>query len=164
MNGTFVQFQNHIPVRGRKPVGEAVKPQGKPFQNHIPARGRKQACASSNVGQSGISKPYPRKGTETLDALTGSLGLHRISKPYPRKGTETPPQALVLFLKHENFKTISPQGDGNYRVLRGTCSSCSNFKTISPQGDGNGEHPSATTSYASFQNHIPARGRKRWRV
>ena len=37
-----------------------------------------------------ISKPYPRKGTETSQRnITKNRILHNISKPYPRKGTET---------------------------------------------------------------------------
>ena len=36
-----------------------------PFQNHIPARGRKQVPDILIQCRVGISKPYPRKGTET---------------------------------------------------------------------------------------------------
>ena len=85
-----------------------------------------------------------------------------------------------------NFKTISPQGDGNCsRYNRRRCLR-RNFKTISPQGDGNSfnttlmswkfdaiskpyprkgtetsvERSAVRHSAAEFQNHIPARGRK----
>ena len=62
--------------------------------------------------------------------------LKNISKPYPRKGTET------LKLYSETVKRTS------------------NFKTISPQGDGNAQYDIHASSTGSFQNHIPARGRK----
>ena len=108
-------FQNHIPVRGRKRTcAEAkvcffhdfktISPQGDGnqganffateddtmlFQNHIPVRGRK-LC--------------PQRHT--------IIGCADISKPYPRKGTETGGRWLFgLYPSH--FKTISPQGDGN---------------------------------------------------
>ena len=38
---------------------------------------------------SNISKPYPRKGTETLINHVEHIIQLIISKPYPRKGTET---------------------------------------------------------------------------
>ena len=61
-------FQNHIPARGRKlklkPYSNCFKI--RKFQNHIPARGRKQTFVSSiKTSNSIISKPHPRKGTET---------------------------------------------------------------------------------------------------
>ena len=60
------------------------------FQNHIPARGRKHAphCRGSQ-GHYLISKPYPRKGTETFQQHALLTISKTISKPYPRKGTET---------------------------------------------------------------------------
>ena len=83
-------FQNHIPARGRKHritkvtvasrrYFKTISPQGdgnyvivcifncvlQLFQNHIPARGRKQSSASYCNSSQNISKPYPRKGTET---------------------------------------------------------------------------------------------------
>ena len=39
-----------------------------------------------------ISKPYPRKGTETHFTVP-LRHLYVISKPYPRKGTETSPDS-----------------------------------------------------------------------
>ena len=60
------------------------------FQNHIPVRGRKRDIGALYMGVIRIiSKPYPRKGTETITRrLIPTLPLP-ISKPYPRKGTET---------------------------------------------------------------------------
>ena len=64
-----------------------IQPQG--FQNHIPARGRK---------------------LHRIELIVHVIV--EISKPYPRKGTETsPPSAQRRLPPH--FKTISPQGDGN---------------------------------------------------
>ena len=79
------QFQNHIPVRGRKPENGFV----------VATRLEK------------ISKPYPRKGTETRKNNIHVIGLAYISKPYPRKGTETVLKLPFHFLIHY-FKTISP--------------------------------------------------------
>ena len=79
-----------------------------------------------------ISKPHPRKGTETrviddgIQSLTSFqnhipvrgrkrlaerdrvLDTEGISKPHPRKGTETDvvPESIVLIIL--NFKTTSP--------------------------------------------------------
>ena len=84
------------------------------FQNHIPARGRKRSCqrgerafvadfkTTSPQGDGNskyscfiglpaalISKPHPRKGTETPSQKIPYLQhLLQISKPHPRKGTE----------------------------------------------------------------------------
>ena len=83
------------------------------FQNHIPARGRKLSVKDGINNNSVISKPHPRKGTETIrqrrnqqqlcnfktTSPQGDGNLHdylskiydqTISKPHPRKGTETP--------------------------------------------------------------------------
>ena len=81
------------------------------FQNHIPARGRKPESPSLNYSAVlNISKPYPRKGTET-------------------SSRDNPPLSVSY------FKTISPQGDGNIQPPHEPCLQ-SHFKTISPQGDG----------------------------
>ena len=110
---------------------------GGSFQNHIPARGRKPAKAGSNECHSShISKPHPRKGTETYEGSyittpycsfqnhIPARGRKRvvdpdiravnvgISKPHPRKGTETNPESPPSELSNY-FKTTSPQGDGN---------------------------------------------------
>ena len=96
--------------------GPRLKSRACGFQNHIPARGRKPLREECNIlfCIANISKPYPRKGTETC-RLSGVVSA-RIWR---------------------NFKTISPQGDGNCsRYNRRRCLR-RNFKTISPQGDGN---------------------------
>jgi len=87
--------------------------------------------------------------------------LQEISKPYPRKGTET----LIISPNHKttykNFKTISPQGDGNFSLITQSKPSPLYFKTISPQGDGNKVLDIVQSCWLrKFQNHIPARGRK----
>ena len=106
-------FQNHIPARGRKllRLGRFFILLMK-FQNHIPARGRKQSIL--------------------LQTIASNL---RISKPYPRKGTETMLNSGIAYT-YPYFKTISPQGDGNETVAL-KITGLSHFKTISPQGDGN---------------------------
>ena len=51
-----------------------------------------------------ISKPHPRKGTETVQNLYINILLsHDISKPHPRKGTETCNQDV----QQEHCLTIS---------------------------------------------------------
>ena len=64
------------------------------------------------IGEDGISKPHPRKGTETDTAFMNGLTFSAISKPHPRKGTETN-TINVVFSIFIHFKTTSPQGDGN---------------------------------------------------
>ena len=104
-----------------------------------------------------ISKPHPRKGTETISDDTNFLSDQEISKPHPRKGTET---RKFFHLRNllNHFKTTSPQGDGNSDGLslvvvhyiskphprKGTETVVHHdpllfqyFKTTSPQGDGN---------------------------
>ena len=84
-------FQNHIPVRGRKPVSLRLDElPDVEFQNHIPARGRKRLRDEAEVAVEEISKPHPRKGTETTHSkLAVASTATLISKPHPRKGTET---------------------------------------------------------------------------
>ena len=60
------------------------------FQNHIPVRGRKHVV-------------------HRVESIVHVI----ISKPYPRKGTETAAQRQTLRPPCSYFKTISPQGDGN---------------------------------------------------
>ena len=64
-----------------------------------------------------ILKPHPRKGTETIRELSSSCVTKIILKPHPRKGTETRILSLVTST-YLNFKTTSPQGDGNRTSLR----------------------------------------------
>ena len=119
---------------------------------------------------------FEPRGTRLPDA--------RISKPHPRKGTETHGKFLLILRPAHHFKTTSPQGDGNHslkisyrfessnfkitspqgdgNLFAGACKPAivSNFKTTSPQGDGN-QIGTAQVGIAQigFQNHIPARGR-----
>ena len=108
------------------------------FQNHIPARGRKRSVFTFDLRTRNISKPHPRKGTETtLQVNRIQFRLSKISKPHPRKGTETRFRRIVL-APNQDFKTTSPQGDGNLLMEYIIDSSLpKDFKTISPQGDGN---------------------------
>ena len=110
----------------------------------------------------GISKPHPRKGTETARFFSEEINLIlKISKPHPRKGAETKSSVKNMEFLHSDFKTTSPQGDGNCRSTvnlfcsatiiskpdprKGTETSTLtfnvfvrvDFKTTSPQGDGN---------------------------
>ena len=132
------------------------------FQNHIPARGRKRLFAIVQKGFCLLFQNHiPVRGRK----------LHNQQRLRRSDG---------------DFKTTSPQGDGNFlkrfvprstpsfqnhipargRKLRHDVYPLSkehNFKTTSPQGDGN----SPTRSFPPltgrpFQNHIPARGRKRF--
>ena len=106
-----------------------------------------------------------------------------ISKPYPRKGTETYLLDILDF-RISDFKTISPQGDGNFaasiessekyqfqnhipargRKLTRPMNLPTYFKFISKPYPRKGTETRSATSVPlrrrSFQNHIPARGRK----
>ena len=107
------------------------------FQNHIPARGRKHHLHTAyRLWYTHISKPHPRKGTETPILRSNQHWRIAISKPHPRKGTETL-KNTPFKNKNQNFKTTSPQGDGNKLEAFLIMIFSYNFKTTSPQGDGN---------------------------
>ena len=61
--------------------------------------------------------------------------ISKISKPHPRKGTETGKGERMANLVG-NFKTTSPQGDGNLVQTAVARYVVADFKTTSPQGDG----------------------------
>ena len=133
------QFQNHIPARGRKQGDLRLDRRlaVAKFQNHIPARGRKHVALFAHpVLDDLISKPHPRKGTETCTAAALSCQSLPISKPHPRKGTETPQicartsPTLMISKPHPRKGTETTLKTTNSLLLR-------NFKTTSPQGDGN---------------------------
>ena len=84
------------------------------FQNHIPARGRKPHSRNPCKQQMLFQNHIPARG---------------------RKQSASAPNAIR---KEKNFKTTSPQGDGNFYFISSD----------------------TTTARAIFQNHIPARGRK----
>ena len=118
----FMQSAQGIPTQG--------------FQNHIPARGRKRYFLSCKNIWFDNFKTISPQGDGNNNYMRNN-SLQEISKPYPRKGTET----LIISPNHKttykNFKTISPQGDGNFSLITQSKPSPLYFKTISPQGDGN---------------------------
>ena len=144
------------------------------FQNHIPARGRKRKSSSVGVVLR-ISKPHPRKGTETTTKRQNAainlkfqnhipargrkregqktiLDRYRISKPHPRKGTETFIFTDGTRAPSRYFKTTSPQGDGNGCVIEAFHDIPPiHFKTTSPQGDGN-NHLNPLLSFPALHN------------
>ena len=83
------EFQNHIPARGRKlskcrslSADIAIR-----FQNHIPARGRKLfILLLVQTERKKISKPYPRKGTETIGLLRLDLSISLFQNHIPARG------------------------------------------------------------------------------
>ena len=109
-----VGFQNHIPARGRKP-GSAICNcrENTTFQNHIPSRGRK------------LHKPRR------------SFELFRFQNHIPARGRKLLRIRFARAFLIVNFKTTSPQGDGNSSLIL-----------------------SIISHLVIFQNHIPARGRK----
>ena len=110
-----------------------------------PRKGTETCRASASGYRACISKPYPRKGTETRIRQRANHS-DRISKSYPRKGTETSAR-YTDSMPRWYFKTISPQGDGNCDDFASHFL-MNDFKTISPQGDG-----------AYLQPPLPRRGR-----
>ena len=101
-----------------------------------PRKGTETQAANPTFTAAVISKPYPRKGTET-DARRQEHAHRRISKPYPRKGTETVSEELG---HHRAEITIS--------------------KPYPRKGTETTPWQTASSAKSSFQNHIPARGRK----
>ena len=104
-------------------------------ENPIRAAKRRFEPRGTRLPDARISKPHPRKGTETFRTALQQKRRLQISKPHPRKGTETINHVTV------SISTIY-------------------FKTTSPQGDGNQLSNIVSTNCVLFQNHIPARGRK----
>ena len=115
---------------------------------------------------------FEPRGTRLPDA--------RISKPHPRKGTETMCRPLS-HIRLINFKTTSPQGDGNATFVTLQCvvemiskpyprkgtetrypshaTPCPRyFKTTSPQGDGNNLALSPNFSEAEISKPHPRKG------
>ena len=138
------------------------------------------------IGSARISKPHPRKGTETFsDGLSLVVVHYKFQNHIPARGRKLPFDGKETTLESElfqnhipargrkpleldpcslglNFKTTSPQGDGNLSLDAPRMSKILHyFKTTSPQGDGNARMPYFSSIFALFQNHIPARGRKR---
>ena len=106
-----------------------------------------------------ISKPYPRKGTETASPREILHLVDEISKPYPRKGTETIHTPSDNCVQPAHFKTISPQGDGN-NVKQWDCIYISIFQNHIPARGRKRNSCTENHRVIPFQNHIPARGRK----
>ena len=91
------------------------------FQNHIPARGRKHVGIGCNIAQPlQISKPHPRKGTETTPRHP-LLRIHgrKFQNHIPARGRKQLHDIPFFESTDVNFKTTSPQGDGNTLVSTG---------------------------------------------
>ena len=83
-------FQNHIPARGRKPsCRRSTRRPREPFQNHIPARGRKPLGRKPPFFHSNYFKTTSPQGDGNKIIPHVPSLIMRISKPHPRKGTET---------------------------------------------------------------------------
>ena len=106
-------FQNHIPARGRKHTERIIFLRSiELFQNHIPARGRKQLLLDKPKTKSLFQNHIPARGRKPAKEINCSR-MNIISKPHPRKGTETYLLHPYAVKKCHNFKTTSSQGDGN---------------------------------------------------
>ena len=95
-------FQNHIPARGRKPIeNSSATPIRKTFQNHIPARGRKPANDDAMfIANSLISKPYPRKGTETPSITPENDSAPKFQNHIPARGRKPPTPTILPSRKY----------------------------------------------------------------
>ena len=103
------QFQNHIPARGRKLVREVLGPVRREhkFQNHIPVRGRKPCQEVSSGIFLVISKPHPRKGTETVSHPPTPLWPNRIFQNHiPVRGRKR--EIVVAYPLEELFQNHIP--------------------------------------------------------
>ena len=111
-----------------------------------------------------ISKPHPRKGTETNLNHAVTTVHFAFQNHIPARGRKHPKSTAIRLAITRHFKTTSPQGDGNFpckpflprmpdRYFKttspqgdGNCAvlgecreECTDFKTTSPQGDGNSD-------------------------
>ena len=92
LRNSSLEFQNHIPARGRKQIlcilVTASPSEG--FQNHIPARGRKLCLFKEGVKfRVQHFKTISPQGDGNSRISSATVNSNTISKPYPRKGTET---------------------------------------------------------------------------
>ena len=106
-----------------------------------------------------ILKPHPRKGTETYQATEHQRSDFFILKPHPRKGTETVGENFFSPVL-TYFKTTSPHGDGNNHSGANSLSFVLILKPHPRKGTETRRSRPLSRILRSFQNHIPARGRK----
>ena len=102
-------FQNHIPARGRKLHKPRRSFELFRFQNHIPARGRK--LLRIRFARAFLIVNF--KTTSPQGDGNNSFDIHidhsfHISKPHPRKGTETSSSQNSKMVFTSDFKTTSP--------------------------------------------------------
>ena len=103
-----------------------------------------------------------RAAKRQIEPRSARLPKARFQNHIPARGRKQLSRRYYSDCCCEDFKTTSPQGDGNCSLVVLPFKPISqHFKTTSPQGDGNHKnsiHPRLMNS--KFQNHIPARGRK----
>ena len=130
------------PGTARLPAARILKPhprKGTETQSY------RLACTTCKT----ILKPHPRKGTETLEHNGGRVLSAPILKPHPRKGTETAdPHNLIKV----NSRILKPHPRKGTETLAINCSPIfiGNFKTTSPQGDGNWYLPEHQHGWCQF--------------
>ena len=86
--------------------------------------------ATSPVATGEAKQEEPRKGTETIKHICFSLRDTRFQNHIPARGRKLL-IAICKNLSASNFKTISPQGDGNALAILDAALK-DDFKTISP--------------------------------
>ena len=131
-------------------------------------KGRENTSAPQNgissqtqqgIPPQGFQNHIPARGRKLFESKILGRERHDFKTISPQgDGNRFSPTFIAFFTSY--FKTISPQGDGNTYVSPFGMSRTSYFKTISPQGDGNDPAPEGLPISSLFQNHIPARGRK----
>ena len=93
--GSYMNFKTTSPQGdGNRLRSEIDARRDTPFQNHIPARGRKLALNPLFHFFSSYFKTTSPQGDGNARAYCLSLLLALISKPHPRKGTETHSSSL----------------------------------------------------------------------
>ena len=116
-------------------------------------------CTLFLISLTYISKPYPRKGTETSIALLNIVKILQISKPYPRKGTETqqsPSSERMLNIS----KPYPRKGTETISSLLYIPAALIISKPYPRKGTETDYMIYGQFIKYEFQNHIPARGRK----
>ena len=103
-----------------------------------------------------------RAAKRQIEPRSARLPEARISKPHPRKGTETGYSHAFDEFSAKDFKTTSPQGDGN--LFAASISAFLIILISKPhprKGTETIQHTDINGVFIkTFQNHIPARGRK----
>ena len=102
------------PERGRKRPSRWLRRWSQQFQNVNPERGRKLAAVQSLIILlAAFQNVNPERGRKQEHSHAVRRLVDNISEREPRKGTETFLRISPCYISGYNFRTRTPEGDGN---------------------------------------------------